>query len=183
MPNIDTLYRISAYYRVTVDWLVGLSPVKDIVQASEETRNICDALDLSQTAVRGLQSIKGTKVGRGIDTLLSMHCINKDHNVESLLDAIGKFIADAFDHSTNDAELKINKEGLLSIETLGKTEGKHAEIQTPLAYSAATFTLTDLLLEKQIRDIDIWLRFYKDRCTRIKNFNNRRKEFADETNT
>lgn len=168
-PSIDTIYAISRAYQVNVDWLVGVSPVREIEAVRSERRDACDMLGLSDSAIIALQSIKDTKSITGIDTLLTIHRANKDQGKGSLLESIAKFMETAFDYSMNDVELKMGENGQMNIQPLSKERNKKATIQTNLS-SEFSFTLADIILEKQIQEINKWLYFYKGNCTHIKNY-------------
>ena len=181
-PSIDTIYAISRAYQVNVDWLVGVSPVREIEMIRTERRDACDILGLDDSAIIALQSIKDTKSIAGINTLLNVHKSNKDQGKESLLESIAKFMETVFDYSINDVELKMNEDGQLNIQPLSKERNKKTTIQTNLSFDCS-FTLADIILEKQIQEINKWLYFYKGNCTHIKNYQRIKRREENEQKT
>ena len=169
-PSIDTIYAIANGYQVNVDWLVGVSLVREIEKVSSERRDVCDLLGLSDSAILALQSLKDTKIGKGVDTLLTIHRANKDQGNVSLLESIAEFMTTTFDYSINDVEFNIDTDGILSVQPLSKEKDKNTTIQTALSDQNTSFTLSDIILEKQIQEIERWLRFYKDNCIHVKNY-------------
>ena len=181
-PSIDTIYAISRAYQVNVDWLVGVSPVREIEEVRSERRDACEILGLSDSAVLALQSLKDTKSNAGIDSLLTIHRANKDQGSGSLLESIAKFMETVFDYSINDVELKMDENGQLNIQPLSKERNKKTTIQTNLSFDCS-FTLADIILEKQIQEINKWLYFYKENCTHIKNYQRIKRREENEQKT
>ena len=168
-PSIDTIYAISRGYQVNVDWLVGVSQVREIETIASEQRNICEALGLSDSAIMSIQGLKDTPTGKGLESLLEIHRACADNGRLSLLDDIADFLNTAFDYSANDVEITIDKNGSLIAQPSGSTENKAAKAQAPLAFSNLSFTLAEVKLEKQIQKIENELRARKEMCIKKKN--------------
>ena len=167
-PSIDTIYAISRAYQVNVDWLVGVSQVREIETVASERRDICEALGLSDSAIMSIQGLKGTPSGKGLENLLERHRASADQGNLSLLDDIADFMNAASDYSANDVEFTIDGEGNLIVRPFVTTNGKTAKTQTPLMFSNLAFTLAEINLEKKIQNIEKQLHFYKDICIKVK---------------
>lgn len=166
--SANTVYSIASAYQVSVDWLLGISPVREIEAAVSERREICDALGLSDTSIIALQTMKGTPNGRGLESLLEIHLACVDNGRPSLLDYIADFLNTAFDYSANDVEFTIDENGTLIAQPFVSTENKAAKAQAPLAFSNLSFTLAEVKLEKQIQKIENELRARKEMCIKVK---------------
>lgn len=166
--SIDTIYAISRAYGVNVDWLVGVSPVREIETVVSERREICEVLGLSDTAIISIQSLKGTPSGKGLESLLEIHKACADYGRPSLLDYIADFLNTSFDYTANDVEISIDKNGSLMAQPPKSTENKVIKTQVPLDFSNLSFTLTEVKLDKQIQKIEHELRERKVMCIKVK---------------
>ena len=166
--SMDTLYKIAMYYRVSFDYLVGISPVKDHNITPGDIQSICAATGMEETAVRGLIAIKDTPTGKGLQSLLVNHYISKasihqslypgidipeisHDNRQTLLDLIGAFIVSAYNFSPDDVTFSIEPNGSVHIAT--PHDKKNIDISTPLQNISETINLSEIVMDRQIDDI------------------------------
>ena len=167
IPRIDTIVKIAMYYKVNVNWLIGIEgAARDVSEETPNTDAECEAYGLSDQAIRALRELKGTKIAKGIDYLLSSYCFAEDRGKsKTLLEAIANYCVDAT-VTWNDKEDVIccfDEDGTFTVE------GK--QVSTPLCYGERVLSLSDVILEAQIQDIYQVLRSMKERKMRMKKWN------------
>ena len=167
-PQADTLVKIAMYYRVNINWLLGIPGAKrDIAEETPDTRVECDAYGLSDQAIRTLRELKGSKIATGLDSLLSSYCFEEDRgDSKSLLEAVANYCADIWAiGDSEDIYACLAKDGSLSI---GETK-----LQTSLPYGERRFSVSDVILEAEIQDIQFILRYMKNHKMRKKIWNSK----------
>lgn len=179
--SIDTVCSIAFAYQVTVDWLVGISPVREIETVVSERREMCDALGLSDTSIIALQTMKGSPVQKGLEQMLSSYLTNYEagEGYTSLLKLLSDFLNSHIDYSGSNVEIDIDESGNLSIyryknavrEENGKlifenpkevtAKAESTKVQLPSQYANLSFTLAEIQAERQIQKIIECLREYQ----------------------
>ena len=171
--SIDTVCAIAFAYQVTVDWLVGISPVREIETVASERREMCDALGLSDTSIMALQAMRGSPVQRALERMLSAYLTNYEagEGYTSLLQLISNFLNSITDYSGGNVEMDIDESGNLTIykyknfirEENGEliienpkavpAKAENTKVQLPSQYANLSFTLAEIKAERQIQEI------------------------------
>ena len=163
--SLDTLYKIAAHYRVSFDYLVGLSPIKDYNITPTDIQSICAATEMGEIAVRGLLSVKNPTTGKGLEYLLANHYMTKAAVIESrspgmdsaeithdkqqtLLEKVCAFIVSANDYSSDAVTITLEPDGNMHISS--PQEKKSTTISTSTQHVSQTVNLSEIVLNQQL---------------------------------
>lgn len=86
-PSAKTVCILADYFKVSTDWLLGLTDIKSTDKATKE---LCDTLGLTEEAIEVLQDETDTYAKRAINWLINQHCSSNEKNLKKMLEVIGE---------------------------------------------------------------------------------------------
>lgn len=174
-PGAESLLKISKYFGVSIDYLLGVSDIKSTDNA---TRAQCQALGLSDETIDYLQTGEGNAIAANcFDFLIRQHKNSMNYKKiynfsggSSILYSLSALLAS--ENSNDDLQVVLRAEAnghddyIFKNEIIVEKDGEEktllssADLRLPIPWVNMKISISDALLEKSINDIAATLRLH-----------------------